>query len=237
MPYMTGSPGREDKELSEPFIVGVAGGTASGKTTVCDKIAAGLRTGIEDGDRFVLIPQDSFYRNLTPKEAANVGAYNFDHPDAFAFDEMVACLRALKMGQPVSIPMYDYTANARKDECTHVKYADVVLFDGILAFHSKELTDLMDLKVFVDVDSDTRLARRVRRDIVHRGRDVIKILDQYEQTVKPSHDAFVYPTRATADIIVPRGAENQPAIDLVLQLLKSKLAARSAAREEGRCPS
>mmetsp|Transcript_48128 Transcript_48128/g.120569 ORF Transcript_48128/g.120569 Transcript_48128/m.120569 type:complete len:173 (-) Transcript_48128:267-785(-) len=163
---------------------------------------------------------------FTTPWCSNISHYNFDHPDAFDFTEIHSSLEALKRGAPVDIPQYDFVTSARLPQSTHVPFADVILFDGIMAFHQPEVRGLFDLKIFVDTDADTRLARRVRRDIVERGRDIIQVLDQYEETVKPSFDSFILPTKKHADIIVPRGAENLPAIDLIHHHIRMKLLTR-----------
>eukprot|EP00891_Asterochloris_glomerata_P002349 jgi/Astpho2/2349/fgenesh1_pg.00044_%23_12_t len=170
-----------DASNTAPFIIGVAGGTASGKTSVCTRIIEQLRREIADNTGLVNLSQDSFYRNLTPEEHRSIADFNFDHPHAFAFDEIVECLRSLKQGRPVQIPQYDFKSSSRLPEFIAINRADVILFDGILAFHHESLRDLFDMKIFVDTDADTRLARRVRRDIVQRGRDVLQVLDQYER--------------------------------------------------------
>ena len=171
------------------------------------------------------ISQDCFYCNLEPGVSA--ADYNFDHPDAFDFDHIKATLALLRNGQAVDIPVYDFVTSSRMQAQTHIETSDVILFDGILALYDKDIRDLFDLKVFVDTDADTRLARRVRRDIVDRGRDVIQVLEQYERTVKPSFDSYIQPTKQYADVIIPRGADNVVAIDLLLQHVRFKLQQRS----------
>ncbi|CAL8466668.1 g6204 [Coccomyxa elongata] len=213
------------------FLIGVAGGTASGKSSVCERIMQKLREDMKDqsASRFLHVAQDNFYRDLTPDEQANMSAFNFDHPSAFAWNEIVATLRDLKAGRPALIPQYDFVTSSRKPESVPVQSADVVLFDGILAFYSAELRELFDLMLFVDVDDDTRLARRVRRDLVERKRDVLHVLEQYERTVKPSFAQFILPTKQFAHIIVPRGLENSVAIDLIQQHIKWRLSERQIA--------
>ncbi|KAK9810102.1 hypothetical protein WJX72_004944 [[Myrmecia] bisecta] len=216
--------GTEAPTARVPFVIGVAGGTASGKTSVCDRIIRQLNSELTADEGLLNMSMDSFYRDLTPSEQKDIANFNFDHPDAFAFDEIVHTLRDLKQGEPVHIPIYDFVTSSRRAETIPVPRADVILFDGILAFYNPELRDLFDMKIFVDTDADTRLARRVRRDITHRGRDVLQVLDQYERTVKPSFESYILPTKKHADIIVPRGAENEVAIDLILQHIKFRLA-------------
>jgi len=219
---------------TKPFVIGVCGGTASGKTSVCSKIIAGLVQNKMEHKGILSLPQDCFYRDLTPEEAANIKSFNFDHPSAYAFPEIIAAVKSLKAGNAVDIPVYDFVTSKRLPAVVHVPYADVILFDGILAFHSPELRDLFDIKIFVDADADTRLARRIRRDIVERGRDVLAVLDQYERTVKPSFESFILPTKQYADIIVPRGGDNTVAIDLLLQHIRLKLMERASSRSSSR---
>ncbi|KAK9841457.1 hypothetical protein WJX74_006135 [Apatococcus lobatus] len=204
-------------------IIGVAGGTASGKTSVCTSIMAQLRLEFPDHTGFVNISQDSFYRDLTEEEHINIAEFNFDHPDAFSFEEIVNTVKALKAGRQVDIPVYDFVTSARTTQTIPIAKADVVLMDGILIFYHPELRDLFDMKIFVDTDADIRLARRMRRDIVDRGRSVLSVLNQYEKFVKPSFDSYILPTKQHADIIIPRGAENAVAIDLIHQHIKWNL--------------
>lgn len=179
------------------------------------------------------ISQDCFYRDLSPEERRNIAGYNFDHPDAFDFDQIRDTLLALRAGSAVDIPMYDFVTSARCAQRTRVDTTDVIMFDGILALYHPDIRELLDIKIFVDTDADTRLARRVRRDIVHRGRDVLAVLEQYERTVKPSFDSYILPTKAHADIIIPRGADNAVAIDLLLQHIKYRIQQKELATAVG----
>lgn len=178
------------------------------------------------------ISQDCFYRDLSPAERAAIATHNFDHPDAFDFAEIRATLRALRAGAGACIPTYDFVTSARTPVATQVHTTDVILFDGILAFYDPEVRGLFDLKVFVDADADTRLARRLRRDLRDRGRSVDAVLDQYERTVKPSFEGYIAPTKVHADVIVPRGAENVVAIDLLWQTIRNRIQAGAAAGAE-----
>ncbi|VAI74346.1 uridine kinase-like protein 2, chloroplastic isoform X2 [Triticum dicoccoides] len=185
----------------QPFVIGVCGGTASGKTTVCDMIIQQLHD-----HRVVLVNQDSFYRGLTEEESEHVEEYNFDHPDAFDTDQLLECMGKLKSGQSVNIPIYDFKNHRRCSESFRkVNVSDVIILEGILVFHDQRVRDLMDMKIFVDTDADIRLARRIRRDTVERGRDVLSVLEQY------------------ADVIIPRGGDNHVAIDLIAQHIRTKL--------------
>eukprot|EP00271_Cylindrocystis_brebissonii_P011787 TRINITY_DN29737_c0_g1_i1.p1 TRINITY_DN29737_c0_g1~~TRINITY_DN29737_c0_g1_i1.p1 ORF type:complete len:345 (+),score=61.01 TRINITY_DN29737_c0_g1_i1:196-1230(+) len=219
-------PGLPSSEPHPPFIIGVAGGTASGKTSVCRRIMEQLEQQEKAGSlggRLVSLSQDSFYRDLTEEQHANIDAFNFDHPDAFDFPELLALMHKLKAGEEGTVPEYDYVTSARLPESTTIKGATVILLEGILLFHLPEMRDLFDLKIFVDTDADTRLVRRLRRDISERGRDVMSVLDRYERTVKPSFESYISPTKKFADIIVPRGAENTVAIDLIVRHIRGLL--------------
>mmetsp|Transcript_23875 Transcript_23875/g.39260 ORF Transcript_23875/g.39260 Transcript_23875/m.39260 type:complete len:283 (-) Transcript_23875:656-1504(-) len=206
------------RDSRRPFVIGVAGGTASGKTSVCTRIIEQL------GNRHVInISQDAFYRNLSSEELERVKEYNFDHPDAFDYELIHKTLLDLRSGRTVNIPLYDFNTNSRLEEYQSFSGVDVLLLEGILVFYTKELRDQMDMKIFVDTDADTRLARRVIRDIKYRGRDIDGVIRQYEKFVKPSFDDYIWPTKKYADIIIPRGAENTIAIDLIVQHIRLKL--------------
>jgi len=203
---------------NEPFIIGVTGGTASGKTSVCDLIHNQL-----NDHRVVIISQDSFYKSLTKKDLENVHDYNFDHPDSFDWDLLEQVLISIKKGESVNIPIYDFKTHSRTQETMKISGADVILLEGILSFYSSGVRDQMNMKVFVDTDPDVRLARRIQRDIRERGRDLEGVLFQYERFVKPAFDEYILPTKKYADVIIPRGADNHVAIDLIVQHIKSKL--------------
>uniref|UniRef100_A0A131Y2S8 uridine/cytidine kinase n=1 Tax=Ixodes ricinus TaxID=34613 RepID=A0A131Y2S8_IXORI len=209
-------------ETKTPFLIGVAGGTASGKTTVCRKIMEKVRCVGQS--RLVCLHQDSFYRELHPheRELANRGRFNFDHPGAFDDQLMVLTLKDILQEKVVQVPVYDFITNSRrKDEWTTVSPAvDVVLVEGLLLFYFPEVRDMFHMKLFVDTDPDTRLARRVLRDVKERGRDLEKILHQYTTFVKPSFEEFCLPTKKYADVIIPRGADNEVAIDLIVQTVQ-----------------
>ncbi|KAG1666980.1 hypothetical protein FOA52_004263 [Chlamydomonas sp. UWO 241] len=216
-----------------PFLIGVAGGTASGKTTVCDLIMQRL-----NDQCVVMLSQDSFYRSLTPSElvSAHNKEYNFDAPEAFDQEAMMQCLMDLKAGNSVNVPLYDFATHSRCTESTHVAPADVVIVEGILVLHMESIRELLHMKVYVDTDDDVRLARRIQRDVAVRGRDVGGVIEQYTRFVKPSFDRFVAPSRRYADVIIPwqrmenvvaidliTGQENVVAIDLITEHIKLKL--------------
>ncbi|KMZ61907.1 Uridine kinase [Zostera marina] len=208
-----------DDENHQPFVIGVSGGTASGKTTVCDMIIQQLHD-----HRVVLINQDSFYRGLTAEESAHANEYNFDHPDAFDTERLLECFGKLKQGRSVNVPIYDFKNHQRCSESYRkVNASDVIILEGILVFHDSQVRDMMDMKIFVDTDADVRLARRITRDTVERGRDVNSVLEQYAKFVKPAFDDFVLPSKKFADVIIPRGGDNHVAIDLIVQHIQTKL--------------
>ncbi|XP_017556524.1 uridine-cytidine kinase-like 1 isoform X1 [Pygocentrus nattereri] len=209
--------------FKEAFVIGLCGGSASGKTTVANKIIEAL-----DVPWVVLLSMDSFYKVLSneEQELAAKNEYNFDHPDAFDFELLVNVLRKLKKGKSVKVPVYDFTSHCRRKEWKTVYGANVVIFEGILAFANKELLKLLDMKVFVDTDSDIRLVRRLKRDISERGRDIGGVIKQYNKFVKPAFEQYIEPTVQVADIVVPRGGENFVALDLIVQHVHSQLEKR-----------
>ncbi|KAJ9683343.1 hypothetical protein PVL29_019078 [Vitis rotundifolia] len=204
--------------LKQPFVIGVAGGTASGKTTVCDMIIAQLHD-----QRVVLVNQDSFYCPLSDEKLEKVVEVNFDHPDAFNTELLLACMDKLKNGQAVSIPNYDFKTHKNIEPGRKINASDVIILEGILVLHDPRVRDLMNMKIFVDTDSDVRLARRVQRDTVERGRDIHNVLDQYDKFVKPSFEEYILPSKKYADIIIPRGGDNDVAVDLIVQHIRTKL--------------
>lgn len=216
-------------ESKTPFLIGVAGGTASGKSTVCRRIMEKLgQDSVDHRQRQVVcISQDSFYKELDEeddKSKAFKGMYNFDHPDAFDNELSVKTLHDILSGKVVKIPVYDFKTNSRHlDDHVTIYPADVVLFEGILVFYFAEMRDLFHMKLFVDTDSDTRLSRRVLRDIKERGRDLEQIIYQYTTFVKPAFEEFCLPTKKYADVIIPRGADNTVAIDLIVQHIQDLL--------------
>lgn len=215
------------ERIPRPFVIGVAGGTASGKSSVCDKIMSQL--GQDDVDRkqrrVAIINQDSFYKTLNEEEKKKAlkGEFNFDHPDAFDWEKMKNTINDVIKCKKVMIPHYNYVENKSDENCHPVYPADVVLFEGILVFSDKEVRDKFHMKLFVDTDPDTRLSRRVLRDTRERGRDIEQILHQYTTLVKPAFEEFCLPTKKYADVIIPRGADNTVAIDLIVQHIQELL--------------
>ena len=204
-----------------PCILGVAGGTGSGKTTVVRSIleAAGE-------DRIALIEQDSYYRDIDWRSEADLLQHNFDHPGAIDNDLLVAHLAALKAGHPVEVPIYDFVRHRRTPRTRRVLPLPVILLEGILIFVEAGLRELLDFKIYVDTDADLRLIRRLGRDIAERGRSVKDVLRQYLETVRPMHLEFVEPSKRWADIIIPEGGENRVALEMVVARVEKLLEGR-----------
>lgn len=195
----------------KPIIIGVAGGTGSGKTTVSEAILE--RVGRE---RITYIQHDSYYKDLShlfPEERHKI---NFDHPDALDTNLLVEHLKRLQTGSPVEVPIYDFTTHTRRKETKRVEPRGVTLVEGILIFVDRALRELMDVKIFVDTDADIRFIRRLQRDIAERGRTMESVIRQYLETVRPMHLEFVEPSKRYADIIIPEGGFNVTAIDMVV---------------------
>ncbi|MFH4983993.1 hypothetical protein AB6A40_010702 [Gnathostoma spinigerum] len=205
-----------EERIKLPFIIGVAGGSASGKSTVCSRIIE--RLGKQHKRRVVAISQNCFYRDLSDEEAkwAARGEFNFDHPSAFDHKRLIAVLRKLEKGESVQIQRYDFKTNSRMTTFEMIEPADVIIVEGILIFYNQRLREMFDMKLFVDADSDDRLACRVRRDTKERGRPLDQVLSQYLRLVKPAFEDFCLPTKKYADIVIPRGANNEVAIGLIL---------------------
>ena len=189
------------------YIIGIAGGTASGKTTVVKEIVNSLPEG-----QVVVIPQDSYYKDSSHVPVEERQYINFDHPDAFDWVLLVQQLAQLRNGEPIDQPTYSYITCTRQPETIHIEPRKVIIIEGIMTLVSKELRDLMDLKIFVDAPDDERLIRLIRRDIVERGRTPEMVLSRYERIVKAMHDEFIEPTKKFADILIPQGGNNQKAI-------------------------
>jgi uridine kinase len=204
------------------ILIGIAGGSGSGKTLVARTIVRELGT-----DRVVVIDQDSYYRNLEDIPYRDREARNFDHPDAFDTELLKEHLRALLAGHPVDQPIYDYSQHRRLDETRRIGEHHIVVLEGILIFNDPEMRDMMDIKLFIDADPDVRFIRRLRRDLVERGRSVDSVIRQYTESVRPMHLQFVEPSKRHADVIIPEGGHNKVAIDLV----KTKI--RDLLRERG----
>ncbi|HOY37973.1 MAG: uridine kinase [Bacteroidales bacterium] len=200
------------------LIIGIAGGTGSGKTTVVKKIMERFSE-----DEVSVIPQDSYYRDNSDLPLEKRQEMNFDHPDAIEWSLLIDHIKRLKRGETVMQPMYSYLTCTRLEDVIPLSPHKVVIIEGILILGNKELRDLMNLRVFVDADADDRLSRVIQRDIIERGRSVNKVLERYEKTVKPSHLQFIEPTKRYADLIVPQGGNNSVAIELLTHFIEIKL--------------
>ncbi len=200
------------------FTIGIAGGTGSGKTTVVKKILERIPR-----DRVALVPQDCYYKDSSHLPMEERQQINFDHPDSLEWDLLVKHIRLLKKGKPVEQPIYSYLTCSRAKETIPIEPKEVIILEGILIYTHMPLVKEIDIKVFVDADSDDRLGRVIQRDMMERGRDVKKVLDRYEKTVKPMHLQFIEPSKRYADIIVPQGGMNEVAISILLNTIEKKL--------------
>ena len=200
------------------LIIGIAGGTGSGKTTVVNQIVKNLPL-----DEICIISQDSYYKSTDSLSFEDRTKINFDHPRAIDFDLLIEHLNELKNGNIIEQPVYSFVAHNRTKDTVKTHPRNVVIVEGILIFNSEELRNLFDIKVFVHADSDERLIRRVRRDIKERGRDIDEVLDRYQTTLKPMHEQFIEPTKNFADIIIPNDRYNEVAIDIVRTVINERL--------------
>ncbi len=198
------------------MVIGICGGSGSGKTTVARHILDALR------DRIVYLQQDHYYKDLSNLPLEERCHLNFDHPDAVDLDMMLQHVRALRAGQAIECPVYDFTQHIRRPETARVEPEPAIVVEGILIFTSEALRNLMDIKIFVDTDADLRFLRRLRRDIEERGRTVESVIRQYLETVRPMHLQFVEPTKRYADVIIPEGF-NPVSVALVVEKIKSML--------------
>lgn len=200
-----------DSPAPRPYLIGVAGGSNSGKTTIAERLADTI-----GGDQISLIRLDSYYVDELDKPIEVRAATNYDHPDAFDWELLNDHLAALALGASVEIPIYDYTNYCRSSSTVVVSAARVIVVEGILVLWEQRLRERFDLKIFVDTPADLRLIRRLRRDVAERGRTTESILDQYIETVRPSHERFIEPSKRYADVIIPEGGMNRPAIEVLL---------------------
>jgi uridine kinase len=200
------------------LVIGIAGGTGSGKTTVVRKIVESLPAG-----EVVVLPQDSYYKDSSHVPVEERQFINFDHPDAFEWSLMSEHLAMLKAGKSIEQPTYSYITCTRQPETIHIEPRKVVIVEGILALCDEELREQMDLKIFVDADSDERLIRVISRDIVERGRTAEAVMERYTRILKPMHQQFIEPTKRYADIIIPEGGNNRVAIDILRMYIEKNL--------------
>ncbi|MFZ0413590.1 MAG: uridine kinase [Candidatus Acidiferrales bacterium] len=199
-----------------PFVIGICGGTGSGKTTITNRLSQAL-----SGSGVLVLQQDHYYRDLhhlTPEERSQ---QNFDHPNAIDTQLFIAHVRQLREGRPIDRPVYDFTQHRRLSETVRLESRPAILVEGILIFENEALRNLMDLKIFVDTDADVRLIRRLVRDIRDRGRTLESVVEQYQKTVRPMHLEFVEPSKRYADVIIPEGGHNDVGVDLVIQKVRS----------------
>lgn len=205
------------------LVLGIAGGTGSGKSSIARRLTEGL-----PGDAVLTIDHDSYYKDQAHLPAEERPKVNFDHPDTLDNDLLVQHLTKLRSGEPVEIPRYDFRTHTRQIDTRHANPAPIILLEGILTFVDERIRKLLDIKIFVDTDSDIRVFRRIRRDIEQRGRTFQSIREQYYATVRPMHLQFVEPSKRWADLIIPEGGDNTVAIDLILGKLRDVLARRRA---------
>jgi uridine kinase len=202
----------------KPLIIGIAGGSGSGKTTVAHKVATGL-----EGSSVAFLDMDAYYRDYAHLPIEERRRVNWDHPDAFDYDLLANHLERLLRREAIDKPVYDFVTHTRSAKSERIEPADVIVIDGILLFVEQRTRDLCDVKVFVDTDADVRLIRRIRRDTKRRGRPLDEIIEQYLSTVQPMHQQFVEPSKRYADVIVPRGGHNAVAIEMIVAKIHRRL--------------
>ena len=200
------------------FIIGIAGGTGSGKTTVVRKLLERLPKG-----EVVVIPQDSYYKDSSHVPVEERQNINFDHPDGFEWPLLAQHIELLKQGKAVEQPIYDYITSSRLPETIHVEPREIIIVEGIMALRDFHLRQQMDLKIFVDADADDRLIRVAQRDIVERGRTIEAVMDRYQRVLKPMHEQFIETCKRYADVIIPQGGHNNAAINMLVKFIKQEL--------------
>ncbi len=204
----------------KPLVIGIAGGSASGKTSIANRIAKAVMGNI------VIIKQDNYYYSHPEMSQEERSLLNFDHPHAFDTELLIEHLKKLKANQTIDIPVFDYITHLRSDQTLRIEPTRVIILEGILIFENRELRELQDIKIFVDTDADLRILRRMERDINERARSISSIINQYRDTVRPMHLEFVEPSKRFADIIIPIGGHNTVAIDMIIRSIKQKLSNR-----------
>lgn len=195
-------------------LIGITGGSGSGKSTVVRKIS-------EAHPDSICIAQDNYYKSASFVNNHNILAFNFDHPDAFDMDLMVENLKDLKAGKAIDIPQYDFVKHQRKPETKHIEPKTIIIVDGLMVLYDKRIRDLLDLKLFVDTPSDIRFVRRLQRDIKERGRTVESVVEQYINVVRPGHFNFIEPCKEYADLIIPEGGYNEHALDVIIKYIQT----------------
>lgn len=199
--------------MKQVKIIGITGGSGSGKSTIVRKIT-------EVCPDFVFIPQDNYYQSAEYMSNDNITAFNFDHPDAFDTDLLYEHLATLKCGKPIDMPQYDFVNHRRSDETVRIEPLPLVIIEGLMILYEKRIRDLLDLKLYVDTPDDIRFIRRLRRDISERGRTVESVTTQYIEVVRPGHFSFIEPTKEYADIIIPEGGYNEGALQVLLSFVR-----------------
>ncbi len=199
--------------MGDVKIIGICGGSGSGKTTIVRKIS-------ELSSDFVFLPQDNYYKSAEFISNTNITAFNFDHPEAFDTELLVEHLSALKKGHSIAMPQYDFVHHRRSSETVRVEPKKLIIFEGIMIYTDKRIRDLLDLKLYVDTPDDIRFIRRLVRDIKERGRTVDSVVEQYLNVVRPGHFEFIEPTKAYADIIIPEGGHNENALSLLMSFVR-----------------
>jgi uridine kinase len=207
--------------MTDPIIIGIAGGTGSGKTTIADVILDRVGAG-----QIAVLAHDAYYRDLSDLPKTHRDVINFDHPDSLETDLMVEHVKQLRAGKSVQVPVYDFTTHTRTHQTMQIDPQPVILVEGILVFTEPKLTELLDVKIFVDTPPDIRFIRRLQRDIEERGRTVNSVIHQYETTVRPMHEDFVEPSKRQADVIIPEGGLNTVAMDMVVARVQVMLSER-----------
>ena len=203
--------------MKDYLIIGIAGGSGSGKTTLTNQIASQFT------EQVTIIKHDNYYKAHDDMDYDERSRLNYDHPNAFETDLMIKHLKALKQGESIECPVYDFTVHNRSKDTITIVPNKVIIVEGILIFENKELCDLMDLRIFVDTDADLRIIRRVKRDVLERARSLESVMNQYVDTVKPMHEQYVEPSKRNANIIVPENSYNQPAMEIIQNHIKSYL--------------
>ena len=208
------------------FVIAIAGGTGAGKTTVATQITEAVEESV------TRIPVDNYYKDFSHLDFEERADLNYDHPSTFEWDLLVDQLDALLSGQPIEMPQYDFNEHLRTDDHVTVEPTEVIVVEGILALYDEAVSEMADLRVFVETDADVRILRRIRRDVADRGRDLEGVIDQYLSTVKPMHEQFVEPSKKHADIIIPEGA-NRVAVGLLREKVRAEVEGRAEGRPEG----
>ena len=204
--------------MKKPILIGITGGTGSGKTTVAEAIHSAF-----EGNSITMIKQDSYYKDQSHITFEERLKTNYDHPHSIDMDHLIRDLKSLMSGQSIDMPVYDFAEHTRKSETIRIVPTDIIIVEGILVLDDKNLRDLLDIKIYVDTDADIRILRRMQRDINERGRSMESVINQYLNVVRPMHEQFTEPTKRYADIIIPEGGRNKVAIDVIIRSIKEYL--------------